>query len=274
MRIFVLFFLLAVFSVSYGKNIKLKDLPEELSNYYPPKSDKMEFVELMHLLSTSMTGVVANVREEDWQNAEKWAKRLQENYLKIGKMVKKWDKLLKKDDMEKLVKSVESKNKMQTMGFVQKVGRSCVQCHKSYRLSAKIKFHSPDFEGMNIEDPVSGLDYSLKDYMKAMTNDMKMMRIYLIDGKKSKARKSGFDFIKRFEGMTQMCGDCHTDKLSEKVYFGIEAEKRITALREAVVNGELMKINKQLKWLSQNNCSKCHNVHQTPYLLKEKFGGK
>jgi len=271
MRSVVLFLLVAVFSFSYGKNIKLKDLPDELSNYYPPKSEKMEFVELMHALSTSITGVVSNIREGDWENAEKWVKRLEENYLKIGKMVKKWDKLLKKDDMERLVDAVKSKDRSGSMMFVQNVGRSCVQCHKNYRLSAKIKFHSPNFKGTNIEDPVTGLEYSIEDYMKAMTNNMKMMRIHLIDGQKNKARKEGFDFIKRFEGMTQLCGDCHTNKKDEEIYFGVDAKKRITALREAVVNGELIKINKQLKWISQNNCSKCHNVHQTPYLLREKF---
>ncbi len=274
MRLLVFLFLVVIFSFSYGKSIKLRDLPGELSNYYPPKSERMEFVQLMHILSTSITGVIADVREGDWQNAERWAERLQENYLKIGKMVKKWDKFLKKDEMENLVKSVKSKDRSGSMGFIQKIGKSCVQCHKNYRLSAKIKFHSPDFKGTNIEDPVTGLDYSLKDYMKAMTNDMKMMRIHLIDGKKNKARKVGFDFIKRFEGMTQICGDCHTNRLSEKIYFGIETEKRITALREAIVNGELRKINRQIKWISQNNCSKCHNVHKTLYLLKEKFGGK
>ncbi len=274
MRLFVLFILMSIFSVSYGKNIKLRDLPKELSNYYPPKSEKMEFVELMHTLSVSITGVVSNIKEGDWQNAEKWAKRLQENYLKIGKMVKKWDKLLKKEDMEKLVNAVKSKDKAGSMEFVQNISKSCVQCHKNYQLSAKIKFHSPNFNKTQIEDPVSGLEYSIEDYMKAMTNDMKMMRIHLIDGQKNKARKSGFNFIKRFEGMTQMCKDCHTTKKDEEIYFGIEANKRITALREAVANGELIQIKKQLKWISQNNCSKCHNVHQTLYLLKERFGSK
>jgi bacterioferritin-associated ferredoxin len=268
----VILVLLIISTISYAKNLRLKDLPKELSNYYPPKSEKMEFVELMHILSTSLTGVVSNVKEDDWQNAQKWAERLQENYLRIGKMVKSWDKVLKKKDVKNIVEAVKSKNRSAVMSSVQAVGKSCVQCHKTYRLSAKIKFHAPDFSGTNIEDPVTGLDYTIEDYMKAMTNNMKMMRIHLIDGEKAKARKEGFDFIKRFEGMTQMCGDCHTGKLSEEVYFGVEAKKRITSLREAVVNGELIKINKNLKWISENNCAKCHNVHQTLYLLKEKFG--
>jgi len=267
----VLVVLLLLFSVSYGKNLKLKDTPPELSNYYPPKSEKMEFVELMHALSVSMTGVVVNVREKDWENAKKWAERLQRNYLKIGEMVSKWDKLLKKKEMDALVNGVKDKNRSAVMINLQTVEKSCVQCHKNYKLSAKVKFHSPDFTGMKLEDPVSGMKYFIEDYMKAMADDMKRLKVYSIDRKKDKARKSGFNFIRRFEGLTQMCGECHTGKKSEDVYFGIDVEKRITALREAIVNVDVIRIKRNLNWLSENNCGKCHNVHEIPYLLKEKF---
>ncbi|NPA16964.1 MAG: cytochrome c [Aquificae bacterium] len=270
----VLIALLLVFTVSYGKNLKLKDTPPELSNYYPPKSGKMEFLELMHTLSVSMTGVVVNVREKDWENAKKWAERLQRNYLRIGEMVGKWDKLLKKKEMEAVVRAVKEKNPSAVRMNLQTVGKSCVQCHKNYKLSAKVKFHSPDFTGMKLEDPVSGMKYSIEDYMKAMTDDMKRLKVYSIDGKKDRARRAGFNFIKRFEGLTQMCGECHTGKKSEDVYFGIDVEKRVTALREAVVNVDVIRIKRNLNWLSENNCGKCHNVHETPYLLREKFGRK
>ncbi|MBK3331739.1 hypothetical protein GWK41_01505 [Persephonella atlantica] len=268
----VLLLFIVVFTFSYGKNLKLKDVPRELSNYYPPKSENMEFTQLMHLLSTSMTGVVVNLKEEDWNNAQKWAERLQKNYLKIGKMVKKWDKLLKKDEVHKLQQAIKSRNKQEAFRSVQVVGKSCVQCHKNYKLSVKVKFHSPDFSGFSLEDPVTGLDYSLKDYMKAMTQDMKLVKIYFLDGKKDKARRAGFNFIKRFEGLTQMCSDCHTNKKSEEIYFGLETKKHTTALKEAVINGSLVQLNKHLKWIGQNNCAKCHNVHETTYHLREKFG--
>ncbi|WP_457638752.1 hypothetical protein [Persephonella sp.] len=269
MRVILLFLL--VFSFSFGKNLKLKDTPDELSNYYPPKSEKMEFVELMHSLSLSVTGIVVNLKEEDWKNVHRWAEKLEKDYLKIGKMVDKWDRLLKKEDAKNLVKFAKEKNKGGVRQSLQAVGRSCTQCHKNYKLSAKVKYHSPDFSGMKIEDPVTGLKYSVEDYMKAMTDDFKQMRIHAVEGEKTKTRKTGFNFIRRFEGMTQICSDCHTNKLSEEIYFGIEAEKHLTALREAVVNMDVIRIKKEAKWLSENNCAKCHNVHETPYLLKERF---
>ncbi|MDQ7056000.1 MAG: hypothetical protein Q9M89_05840 [Persephonella sp.] len=107
----VLLLFFVVFTISYGKNLKLKDVPPELSKYYPPKSENMEFVQLMHTLSTAMTGVVVNLKEEDWSSAQEWAERLQENYLKIGEMVKKWDKVLRKREINMLVDAVREKQR-------------------------------------------------------------------------------------------------------------------------------------------------------------------
>ncbi len=262
---------LIAFSVANAKTVKLKEPPEELGKYYPPNSDKFEFLTNMYQLSTSFTGVFANMQEKQWDKALNWAEKMKDHYFKIGKLVKKWDKVLRKEAMNNLVEAVKSKDVASVKKYANIVGKTCVQCHKNYQLPTKIKYHFPSFDTSSIEDPVTGVEYGVHDYMKKMTNDMKLLKIYLMQGDKNKAVKSGNNFIKRFEGLQQMCSDCHTNKVSEEIYFSKEIKGKLSTLKEALMKGDKDKVFSSLGYIGVNNCSKCHNVHQIPAMLKEKF---
>ena len=262
---------LSIFSISFAKNIRLKEPPEELEKYYPPNSDKYEFLMTMYKLSTAFKGIVVNISEGKWAQAKSWAEELSKNYTKIGELVPTWKKVLRENAAKNLVKAVESKDSTQIRKYMNTVGKTCMQCHKNYQLSVKIKYHYPSYDGTSIEDPISGVEYSVHDYMKKMTDDMKLLKIYLLEKEKNKAIKAGDRFVKRVKGLTQMCSDCHTNNISEKVYFNDDLDKKLQNLRDAVENEHLNEVFSNLSWINNNNCMKCHNVHQIPAMLKEKF---
>ncbi len=262
---------LALTSTIFAKDVRLKEPPEDLSKYYPPKSENYQFLFNMYKASTSFTGMLTNVQDGDWNNALKWAKALKESYLKIGKMVPKWDKVLKKREINALVKAVKNKDAEGIKANANAVGQSCSKCHSRYQISAKILYHYPSYDMITLEDPVNHSDYEVHDYMKKMTNSLKLLNIYLADGKKIKAKKEGMNFIKRFNGLTQMCSECHTNKLSEQIYFGKSIKKEVKLLSKAIKNLDKKGIQKHLGNIEMMNCMKCHNVHQVPAMLKDKF---
>ncbi|WP_457622925.1 cytochrome c [Persephonella sp.] len=266
----ILIFLVTSWSVFAG-NVRLKEPPSELSKYYPPKSESYEFVSLMHKLSVSFTGVITNVKEKDWEDAEKWAGTFKENYLKIGKMVKKWDKVLKKEAVENLASAVKEKNLSKFKENVNIVGKSCVQCHKSYKISTRILYRYPSFHKIKVEDPVEKSKIEFHDFMKKMTDDMKKLRIYLADGEDKKAVKSGVNFIKRVEALQQSCSDCHTDKLSEEIYYGKKVKEGIGMVKDGLRSLNKEKINNGLKRIGFYNCTKCHNTHIIQAEIQEKL---
>ena len=96
-------------SVTFAQEIKLEKPPQTLSKYYPPNSNKFEFLNSMYALSTAFTGMFVNIQENDWNNALKWA-YIRENYLNIGKLVPEHDKALKKSEIDQLVNAVKEKN--------------------------------------------------------------------------------------------------------------------------------------------------------------------
>ncbi len=264
--------LILITTVSFAKDVKLKEPPESLSKYYPPNSENYEYLFNMYKASTAFTGLIDNLKNGDWINANKWAKVLKNSYLKIGEMVPEWKKYLRKKEINALVKAVEKKDGQAIQIYANAVGKSCTSCHAKYLIPTKILYHYPTYDLINLEDPITQEDLTVEDYMKKMTNSLKLLNVYLSDGKKEDAVKSGIAFAKRFKGLTQMCTECHTNKLSEEIYFGKDINKHLKSFMKAVKKLDKEKINKELGFIEFNNCAKCHNVHQTPALLQEKFG--
>ncbi|MCX7760675.1 MAG: cytochrome c [Hydrogenothermaceae bacterium] len=254
---------------SNGETIKLETPPKDVGKYYPPNSKKFEFLNSMYAMSTAFTGVFTNIQENDWKNAEKWAKILRDNYLNIGKMVPEFDKGLKKDEIEALLKAVQNKDINNIKTYADAVGKSCAQCHQKYKITTKLIYHYPSFSMINIEDPVTKTSNEFEDHMKKMADSMKKMRIYLEDGKSDKAQVEGNNFIKRFKAVAESCSECHNNKLSEEIYYGKDVEEKLQALSKALQSKNKEEVYKNLNYISANNCSKCHNTHQTISDLKK-----
>lgn len=257
------------FSVSYSQELKLEKPPKDLGKYYPPASNNFEFLNSMYAMSTAFTGMFTNIQENDWKNAEKWAKVLRDNYLNIGKMVPEFDKGLRKDDVEMLLKAVQSKDGDGVKRYADSVGKSCSQCHQKYKTVTRIIYHYPSFDVINIEDPITRTPNSFKDHMKKMTDSMKKIRIYLEDGKPDKAQAEGNSFVRRFKAVSESCSECHSNKLSEQVYYSKEVEEKLQTLLKALQQKNKEEVYRNISYISANNCSKCHNTHQTISELKE-----
>jgi cytochrome c556 len=260
---------LVLASVSFAQEIKLEKPPQTLSKYYPPNSNKFEFLNSMYAMSTAFTGMFVNIQENDWNNALKWANILRENYLNIGKLVPEYDKALKKSEIDQLVNAVKEKNFDKVKLNADVVGKSCAQCHQKQQITTKIMYHYPSFSLVNLEDPVSRSNLEFDDYMKKMTDSMKKIRIYLEDNKPEKAIAEGNNFVKRLKSLSQSCNDCHTNKMSVEIYQGKELDEKLDLLSKALQSKNKQEVYKNLSWISMNNCSKCHNTHQTTAHLKE-----
>jgi ssDNA-binding Zn-finger/Zn-ribbon topoisomerase 1 len=154
--------------------------------------------------------------------------------------------------------------------YAQKVGESCSSCHKNYMLPVKAKYHFPYYDLISIEDPVSGGSYSVEDYMKKISTDYKLVNVYSSDGKYQDALKAADSFSKRYKGLTQMCSECHTNKIVEDVYFGKETNDALNALKNAIANKDHAKIGQSMGVIG-GTCYKCHNVHEVPIMLKDKL---
>lgn len=266
--LFIFCLILLIYNASHGQDVKLEKPPKDVGKYFPPNSKNYEFLNSMYAMSTAFTGVFLNVQEKDWKNAEKWAKSLRDNYLNIGKMVPEFDKNLKKLEIDSLMKAIQSKNIDDVRKYADAVGKSCSECHQKYKLTTKIIYSYPSFEVIDIEDPVTRTSNSFEDHMKKMNDSMKRLKIFIEDGKIDKAQTEGGNFVKRFMAVSDSCSECHDNKISQQVYYGNDIQQTVQALNKAILSKDKEEIYKRLSYISKNNCSKCHNTHQTIAELK------
>ncbi|NPA51352.1 MAG: cytochrome c [Aquificae bacterium] len=262
------------FTIATAKDVRLGIPPKTLEKYYPPNSEKYEFLMNMYKASTAFTGLSTSIREKDWQRAEKWAKTLKDAYLKIGELVPQWDKVLRKEEANFLVQAVKNKDIRKIQFFANAVGNTCSKCHDRYLASTKLLYHFPDFDTVTLEDPITSVEYNVSDYMKKMITSFKLLNVYMHDSKSKKAKKEGMNFVKRLKGLSQMCSECHTNQLSEKVYFGKDFYQKVKQLEQSIKNLNPNKISQTFNWINKNNCSKCHNVHEVPTMIREKIKKK
>lgn len=54
-----------------AKDLVVKEPPKSMDKLYPPQSKEPKWIQQMHKLSGSFGGVFVNMKEKDWENADK-----------------------------------------------------------------------------------------------------------------------------------------------------------------------------------------------------------
>jgi len=264
---------MVISSVVLGaEKIVLKKPPESLKKYYPPQSQKFEFLSNMYLMSTSFYAVNLNINEGNWEKALEWARKLRDTYVKTSKMVPEWKEYFKPDLADSFVKAVQSKNVDRVIEASKRLGQTCSRCHQDNQIAVKLVFHFPSFKDIKLEDPVEFMELKTSDYMRKLSNSMKALKVYLEQGETEKAQEAGLNFVERARGLRAMCSKCHTEKISEEAILGKKFEDALAKLEEILSGDKPSKeeIYKHLTLIG-STCTKCHNVHLIPAMVQEAF---
>ena len=96
MKLFrILFIALAIFNLvvisTQAKDMVIKEPPKSLSRHYPPESEQPKWIQQMHKMSSHFGGVFLNLKEKDFENVDKHADKLVEEYKKTSEMVPEWE---------------------------------------------------------------------------------------------------------------------------------------------------------------------------------------
>ncbi|WP_448587227.1 hypothetical protein [Thermocrinis sp.] len=226
-----LIFGLMVLSVAFGADqMVLKKPPASLGKYYPPQSNKFEFLSVMHEMSTAFYGIRLNINEGKWDKALEWANRLKDAYGRAQNMVPEWRQYYKPVLADKLVKAVQVKNTDQVIKLSRELGGTCQKCHTDNQIAVKLVYHFPPFHTLKMEDPVEFSQLSPKEYMKKMSDSMKALRIFLLQGDIPKAKEAGQEMVERIKASQAVCSKCHTEKISEQVIFNKAHEEALASI--------------------------------------------
>ena len=113
-------------------------------------------------------------------------------------------------------------------------------------------------------------EVSFHKYMEKLAKDFKTIRVFLVEGEYDKVSKKTQEFVERFKGLKQTCQKCHNSEEEVAPFVGKSFEKTLNNLLAVVKSKEFKKLPMALM-MSASYCSKCHNVHQIPAIVREAF---
>jgi len=261
---------LAVLSFSFGGDITLKKPPESLKKYYPPASEKFEFLNNMHAMSTAFYAVQLNINDDNWENAKEWAQKLVETYKKTAEMVPEWKDYFDFSKADAYLNAVSSKNVDAVIKAAKELGQTCAKCHRDNEVAVKVYYHFPDFHKVKVEDPVEFMEMELGDFMRKLSNSLKAVNIYISQGDYEKAKEHGINFVERARAVKETCSNCHTKDVEIEAITGKEYDQALKAL-ENLLNAEKLDVKRVTQTMKKVTitCYTCHNVHYIPAKIKE-----
>ena len=260
---------LIISGVLAAKEVILKKPPESLRKYYPPQSEKFEFLNNMHTMSNAFYAVQLNINEGNWEKANEWAKRLVETYKKTAEMVPEWKKYYDFKKADDYLRAVQSRNPDSVIKAARELGRTCAKCHEENEIAVKIYYRFPDFSKIKVEDPVDLTKYDLKEFMVKLTRSMQAMNVYLSQNQPDKAREHGMNFVERARATKELCSKCHTDKKDVEAITGKDYDEALKTLESLLNTGkpDPSKVRQATAKISMS-CYTCHNVHYIPAKIK------
>ncbi|RMH81341.1 MAG: hypothetical protein D6674_00595 [Acidobacteria bacterium] len=257
-------------SLVFAQQVVMKRPPKSLDKYYPPQSEKMEYISNMHSMSTAFHGINLNINQGNWERASEWARQLKKTYEESAKMVPEWRDYYKPALADNLVKAVQGKNTDEVIKASRELGQTCVKCHQENQAVVKLYYHFPRYDRITIEDPVELQNLKTADYMKKLSDSMKSLRIFLLQGDIAQAKEHGSNFVERARQMNTICTKCHTSKVSIESLAGKDYMNALDSLQKTL-NAPQMNRDLVLKQLSEigQYCYRCHNVHLIPVLVQK-----
>ena len=155
----ILFIALAIFNLTVmpiqAKSMVIKEPPKSLSKYYPPESQQSKWIQQMHKMSTHFGGVFINLKENDFENVDKHADKLVEEYKKTSEMVPEWEEYFDIKAVETFANAAKTHDIAKAGKASGGLGKTCGKCHAEQQVSVWAKFHWPSFHKIKVTDPIT-----------------------------------------------------------------------------------------------------------------------
>ncbi|GBD03102.1 hypothetical protein HRbin19_00377 [bacterium HR19] len=259
-----------LFIVGYSDETKLNlnRPPKSLDKFYPPVSKDKKFLQAMHSMSLSFKATFLYLQRGDKSKAKKWAENLVKNYLSIPDMVPEWRNYIKRELAESFLKAVESGDMNTIKKSADDLGKTCGSCHQDNQLSVKIFYYTPNWDDIEVEDPVTLKKVGVHKFMKDMNDSLQFAIIGFQDGDFSFAGKNAKDFVARARALKEICSSCHT---SQESIEAIAGKAFITSLDSFAKSVNEKKSDEFFKSLDKVGyyCSACHTTHLFLWEIKE-----
>jgi len=241
--------------------------PPSIAQWYRPANERQVWLHNMFKLRREMQAVEEYARLADRERAGKWAARLAEHYRGIARMVPEWKEKLAPDQAKGLEAAARSGDLDGVRHALQKLRRTCNDCHDEYRAVTALLYRAPDFSAISLDTGGEPRDY--EEAMGRLSAQVNGIKIALEDDRPQAALDSLADLRAGLDKLGESCASCHKDEQPRERILGPNTQRLLHGLEEALARGDKKAAGRGLGEAAVEVCARCHGVHRTLSDLRE-----
>lgn len=263
--------LIGIVLPSRAGDLVVKEPPASMNKLYPPESREMRWVSQMHRISGSFGGVFVNMREQDWENAEKKAAAFVEAYEEAAKMVPEWKDEFDLEAARAFARAVKTRDPAQIGKAAGPVGKTCHHCHEQNYVSVWTRYHWPRVSTLKITDPVDEKELEFGKYMGLLAGTFRSVTVNFGEGQYARAARAMRSLEKRYRELKSTCPKCHVTDNVKLFFVGEEAQKALAGMRRELDRDkpDPGAFWKNVGLLGREGCKKCHLTHRAFAIIQE-----
>lgn len=249
----------------------VKTPPSALSQWYKPENKRQVWLHNMFKLRREMQAVEFYAKNKDSVRLTKWSARLNEHYLKIGKMVPEWKEKLSNQILADLHEQVEQNQFNDISKTLEKLSQNCQSCHTDYQKQTAILYRAPDFSRITLLSKTdSTIPYT--QHMDSLSKQVNQIKIASEDGMNGLALSSLSELKQGMNTLGQTCLNCHKQEI--EVYPSKAMTQALAQLEQSLQTGSIKDQGRSLGILAVQACARCHGTHRMSYDAREQLSEK
>ena len=250
-------------------SIKLSLPPASLAKWYKPENKRQVWLHTMFRLRRSMQAINDYAIQNNQAGMQKWIEKLNDDYLKIAKMVPEWEHEIKPRLLPELKMFSETGDTKRVKATLNMIERTCNDCHETYQAQATAIYRSPEYVDIPVKN-INGLPSSFEDEMQALSISINQVLIALEDKQQAIALQASKNLNIQLKYLGESCNQCHkNDPAPHERILGSATLQRLQSLQAGILSMQVKESQKLMGEIAVTVCASCHNTHRILGDLRE-----
>jgi hypothetical protein len=247
-------------SLALSKDYIDKEPPKSLDKPYPPINKERKWVDQMHKLSGVFIGVLVNMRENDWENAETHASHFVKTYEETSKIIPEWKDYFDNEAAKNFGETVKIRNPGKIWKTVGALGKTCGKCHKENYIAVWTRHSWPSVKKNKLSDPVTEKKISYGKFMWKLAGSFHGMTVNFGEKQFDRALKATKNLKSRMIKFKSLCSKCHVDDSVKNFFVSPSVFTAIDFIQVGLAKSEP---NAGVFWkgtgmIGKQACKRCH----------------
>jgi len=255
----------------FAKDLVVKPPPASMDKLYPPVSKEPKWIQQMHKMSGTFGGVFVNMKEGDWENAEKKAQAFVGAYEEASKMIPEWKDYFDLKAVKEFAATVKSHDPAKIGKASGPVGKTCGKCHKEQYVAVWTRYHWPPVGNIKITDPVTEEEVKYGKFMHQISGAFKGVTVNFGEGQYDRSAKALREFKSRYMELKSTCSKCHTTDAVKQFFVGQPVADAMDNLAKELSAPKPNPGNfwKNVGIIGKTGCKQCHLTHRAWAIIQE-----